>query len=70
MKKSKNTKKSKKPVIVVLSVILVIILLLTTVGPQLVLMGAKQPEVAESYSYSEYFFNTYEEVRSNLANRC
>lgn len=69
MKKSKNTKKSKKPVIVVLSVILVIILLLTAVGPQLVLMGAKQPEVAESYSYSEYFFNTYEEVRSNLANR-
>ncbi|MBR5441582.1 MAG: DUF2817 domain-containing protein [Clostridia bacterium] len=60
-----NSKK-KKILISILSVVLVITVLLTAVGPQLVLMGARQPKVAAEYSYSEYFFTNYDEVRNNL----
>ena len=52
-----------------LSTVVIIILVLTIAGPQLVLKGARQPEVAESYSYSESFQNSYDGVRSHLADR-
>ena len=64
-----KNKKAKKVLITIACVILVAILLLTTVGPQLVLMGARQPEVAEKYSYSESFFYNYDDVRENLQKR-
>ena len=52
-----------------LSVILCAVVLLTAVGPYVVLISARQPEVEDSYSYSEYFYTTYEHVRENLKNR-
>lgn len=58
-----------KKVIIPIAVIVVVVVLLTAIGPQLVLMAARQPEVADSYSYSEYFANSYDEVRTNLKNR-
>ena len=61
--------KCKKRTIKFLSALLVIVLLLTLVGPQLVLKAAKQPDVADSYAYSEYFLNDYESVRANLKKR-
>ena len=61
--------KCKKAGIAVIGVLLAVVLLLTAVGPQLVLNAARQPEVAADYSYSEYFFNDYESVRTNLATR-
>ena len=64
-----KNKKSIKVLLSVFAVILVVVLLLTAVGPQLVLKGARQPEVAESYAYSENFYNSYDEIRSHLKER-
>ena len=65
MKKSK----AKKGLLIAVSVILAIVIVLTVAGPYLVLGGARQGEVEAEYSYSEYFFTTYEEVRENLEKR-
>lgn len=46
-----------------------IILLLTLVGPYAVLALARQETPADSYSYSESFCNSYDEVRSHLLAR-
>ena len=64
-----KSKKAKKVLISIACVILGVIVLLTAVGPQLVLIGARQPEVAEKYSYSESFFYEYDDVRENLKQR-
>ena len=64
----KNHKKAKR-LLVTLSVLLCVVVLLTAVGPDLVLLSARQPAVADSYAYSEYFYDTYEQVRENLQNR-
>ena len=61
--------KRKKCLLATLSVILCAVVLLTAVGPYAVLISARQPEVEDSYSYSEYFYTTYEQVRENLKNR-
>ncbi len=61
--------KKKKVLITILSVVLVVSILLTVGGPYLVLMGARQPEVAEEYNYSKSFFTNYDEVRNNLQKR-
>ena len=63
-----NTKK-KKVLVIVLSVILSLVILLTAVGPQLILLAARQPEVAANYAYSEYFFNSYDDIRAHLKDR-
>ena len=63
--KKRKSKKSRS----FLSTVVIIILVLTIAGPQLVLKGARQPEVAESYSYSESFQNSYDGIRSHLADR-
>ena len=49
--------------------LLVVILLATLVGPGLVLMAARQPEVAQTYAYSDAFCTTYEQVRQRLQQR-
>lgn len=61
--------KGKKRLLVTLSILLAAAVLLTAVGPYLVLLSARQPAVADSYAYSDYFFDTYEQVRANLQNR-
>ena len=61
--------KKKKVFIAILSVMLAVVILLTAVGPYLVLIGARQPEVAAKYAYSEYFYNSYEEIRLHLKDR-
>ena len=61
--------KGKKALIVICSVILITVILLSTVGPYVVLNGARQPEVEEKYAYSEYFYNSYDEIRSHLKER-
>ena len=35
----------------------------------MVLASSRQPEVEDNYAYSEYFYNTYEQVRENIKNR-
>ncbi len=62
-------KKFKKALIAILSVTLAVVVLLSVAGPYLVLMGARQPEVEAEYAYSEYFYNSYDEIRSHLKER-
>ena len=62
-------KNCKKNAIIVLSVILAVLVVVSTVGPYLVLSGARQPEVAESYSYSDVFYNSYDDIRAHLKDR-
>lgn len=64
-----KNKKCKKGLIIFTSVILAVGLFLTAVGPQLVLTGARQPEVEEGYAYSEVFYNSYDEIRAHLEDR-
>ena len=64
-----NFIKKRKGLFITLAVILCVVILLTFVGPYLVLLSARQPKVADSYAYSEYFFDTYEQVRENLQDR-
>ena len=64
----KNTKAIKRLVLAV-SIISIVCIFLTVIGPNLVLMSARQPEVEASYSYSESFYNTYDEIRENLKKR-
>lgn len=61
--------KRRKGLVATLSLILILVILLTAVGPHLVLLSAKQEKPAKEYSYSEYFFNNYEDVLKNIKSR-
>lgn len=61
--------KKLKGLIISISLIIVIAIVLTVAGPYMVLAGARQPEVAENHAYSEYFYNSYDEIRSHLKDR-
>lgn len=64
-----KSKKAKKVLISIFSVLLVIVVLVTAIGPHLVLKGARQPEVAEEYAYSDVFYNSYDDIRNHLKDR-
>ena len=55
-----------KKATIVLGVLVGILLLATIVGPNMLLNSARQEEVADSYAYSEVFFNEYEDVREHF----
>ena len=57
-----------KKFIITTSIIAGVLLLCTLVGPHLVLLAVRQPQT-EAHKYSEYFYNTYEEVRAHLSER-
>lgn len=61
--------KKSKIILSILSAIVAVVVLLSIAGPYIVLNSARQPEVAEEYSYSEYFYNSYDEIRSHLKDR-
>ena len=56
----------KKKLFWVAAVLLALVLLATLVGPSIILSAVRQPEVEESYAYSESFYNSYEEIRAHL----
>lgn len=56
----------KKKILIICSIILVIILLCTLLGPHMILMLDKQEKVADSYAYSEVFYDEYDDVRTHL----
>ena len=60
---------SAKSVIKTVSLILAVVLICSVVGPYVVLAIAKQESPADSYAYSENFYNTYEEIRAHLNER-
>ena len=43
-----------------------IVLVATLIGPSIILHAVRQPEVAESYAYSDSFYTNYEEIRVHL----
>ena len=49
-----------------IGILLVLVLLATLIGPHIILSAVRQPEVAESYAYSQSFYNSYEEIRAHL----
>lgn len=53
----------------VLGLIAIVLVLATIIGPRIILSAARQPEVADEYAYSEYFFEDYESVRNNIKER-
>ena len=65
-KNRKNRPNRAKRWLGTLAVLACVAVLLTVAGPHLVLLAARQPEVAETYAYSDSFSTTYEEVRANL----
>ena len=71
MRKDKSNKRKfgKKGWLITLSVILALVLLATFIGPQIVLSAVRQPQPAEEYAYSEYFYDSYEDIRAHLKER-
>ena len=57
-----------KKFIITTSIIVAVILLCSIIGPYIILAAVRQP-VPEEHKYSEYFFNSYEDVRNHLADR-
>ena len=56
----------KKKIVMVMGVIAGILLLATLIGPSLILKADRQEAKAESYAYSEVFFDEYEDVRAHF----
>ena len=56
----------KKKLISVLCVLVVLVLAATLIGPYVILNAVRQPEVAESYDYSDTFYESYEQIRAHL----
>lgn len=56
----------KKGLIWIGGMIVVLLILLTIIAPSLILKADRQEEVADSYAYSEVFFNEYDEVRNHI----
>lgn len=57
-----------KKFIVTVSIIAALVLLCSAICPHIILAAVRQP-TPEVHKYSEYFYNTYEEVRDHLAER-
>ena len=64
--KRMNTMKKWKWILLILAAVVVLSLF---VGPRLLLAAARQPEVAQSYAYSESFCTTYDQTRHRLQMR-
>ena len=56
----------KKKLLWIVGILAALVLLATVIGPHLILNAVRQPEVAESYAYSESFYTTYDEIRLHL----
>lgn len=56
----------KKKLMWILGALVALVLVATLIGPGIILNIVRQPEVAESYAYSDSFRNTYEEVRAGV----
>ena len=51
----------KKKLMIVLLILAAVLLLATLIGPRLILAAVRQPESAETYAYSDSFYESYEE---------
>ena len=56
----------KKKLLWIVGILAALALMATLIGPGIILHIVRQPESAESYAYSDSFFDSYEEIRSHL----
>ena len=56
----------KKKLLTALCILLALVLLATAIGPHIILAAVRQPESAESYAYSDSFYNSYDDIRAHL----
>lgn len=56
----------KKKLLWIIGIPVVIALIATLIGPSIILSSVRQPAVAESYAYSDSFYESYDEIRVHL----
>ena len=56
----------KKKLLIVLCILLALVLIATAIGPHIILAAVRQPKPADSYAYSDSFYNSYDDVRAHL----
>ena len=56
----------KKKLLWIIGILICLVLMVTLIGPHIILNTVRQPEVADSYAYSDSFYESYDEIRSHL----
>ena len=56
----------KKRLLWTVAILLALVILASAVGPAIVLAAVRQPESAESYAYSDCFYDNYEDIRAHI----
>ena len=56
----------KKKLFWIVGILAALALMATLIGPGIILNAVRQPEPAESYAYSDSFYNSYEDIRVHL----
>ena len=56
----------KKKLLWIAAIFAALVLTATLTGPGIILNAVQQPEPAESYTYSDSFYNSYEDIRGHL----
>ena len=64
-----EVKEMKKFIKKFIILIVAMVLVLSVAGPYAVLIAARQPEVETDFVYSEYFLNSYDDIRLHLKDR-
>jgi len=56
----------RKKLLCIFAILAIVILAATLWGPGIILNAVRQPEPAENYAYSDFFYNDYDAVRNHL----
>lgn len=56
----------KKRLLWTVAILLALVILASAVGPAIILAAVRQPESAESYAYSDCFYDNYEDIRAHI----
>ena len=60
----------KRKSVLVLGILCAVLITASFVGPKLILNAVRQPAVADSYNYSDSFYNSYDEIRAHITELC
>ena len=56
----------KKRLLWTVGILLALVILASAIGPAIVLAAVRQPKSAESYAYSDCFYDNYEDIRAHI----
>ena len=56
----------KKRLLWTVAILLALVILASAIGPAIILATVRQPESAESYAYSDCFYDNYEDIRAHI----